>query len=108
MKAAMATAAATAYPHITKTLGVCGGKACIAGTRIRVMDIVVLHDQGIPPEQMLEHYSSRPLTPAEIHSALAYYYDHKDEIAASFEEDRRNETEHEAQRMEYLSRRPAR
>ena len=104
----MATAAATAYPHITKTSGVCDGKACIAGTRIRVMDIVVLHEQGILPEQMLEHYSSRPLTPAEIHSALAYYYDHKDEIEASFEEDRRNEAEHEARKMEYLSRRPAR
>lgn len=38
-----------AYPHIKKTPGVCGGKACIDGTRIRVMDIVVLHEQGLPP-----------------------------------------------------------
>jgi uncharacterized protein (DUF433 family) len=104
----MATAVATAYPHITKTAGVCGGKACIAGTRIRVMDIVVLHEQGMPSEQMLEHYSSRPLTPAEVHSALAYYYDHKDEIEASFAEDPTSEAEHEARKAEYLSRRPAR
>ena len=27
--------------HIAKTPGICGGKACIAGHRIRVMDIVV-------------------------------------------------------------------
>ena len=26
--------------HISKTPGVCGGKACISGTRIRVVDIV--------------------------------------------------------------------
>jgi uncharacterized protein (DUF433 family) len=104
----MATAPATAYPHITKTPGVCGGKACIAGTRIRVMDIVILHEQGILPEQMFEHYSSRPLTPAEIHSALAYYYDHKDEIDASLEEDRRNEAEHEARKAEFLRRSPTR
>jgi len=104
----MATAPATSYPHISKTPGVCGGKACIAGTRIRVMDIVVLHQQGVPPEQMLEHYSSRPLTLAEVHSALAYYYDHKDEIEASFEEDRKSEAEHDARKSEYLSRRPAR
>jgi len=104
----MATAAATVYPHIEKTPSVCGGKACIAGTRIRVMDIVVLHRQGMPPEQMLEYYSSRPLTLAEIHSALAYYYDHKDEIEASFEEDRKWEAEHEARKAEYLSRKPAR
>ena len=31
--------------HITKTLGVCGGMACIAGHRIRVMDIVVWHER---------------------------------------------------------------
>ena len=30
--------------HISKTPGVCGGKACIAGHRIRVMDIVVWHE----------------------------------------------------------------
>ena len=35
----IATARA-AYPHIEKTPGVCGGKACIDGTRIRVPDIV--------------------------------------------------------------------
>ncbi len=27
--------------HITKTPGVCGGKACIAGHRIRAMDVLV-------------------------------------------------------------------
>lgn len=31
-------------PHITKTPGVCGGRACVAGHRIRVMDIVVWHE----------------------------------------------------------------
>ena len=104
----MATAPATVYCHISETPGVCGGKPCIAGTRIRVMDIVVLQRQGVRPEQMLDHYSSRPLTLAEVHSALAYYYDHKNEIEASFEEDRQREAEHEARKGEYLSRRPAR
>jgi uncharacterized protein (DUF433 family) len=105
MRAVMATAAATAYPHITKTPGVCGGKACIAGTRIRVMDIVVLHEQGILPEQMLEHYSSRPLTPAEIHSALAYYYDHKDEIEAELAADEGWEERFERRKAEALAQR---
>jgi uncharacterized protein (DUF433 family) len=104
----MATVAATPYPHISKTPGVCGGKACIAGTRIRVMDIVVLHQQGMPPEEIIEHFSSRPLTLAEVHSALAYYYDHKDEIEASFEEDRKSEAAYEARKNEYLNRRLAR
>ena len=30
--------------HITKTPGVCGGRPCIAGHRIRVQDIVVWHE----------------------------------------------------------------
>ncbi len=32
--------------HITKTPGVCGGKACVAGTRVRVMDIVIWHEHS--------------------------------------------------------------
>ena len=101
----MATAAATAYPHISKTPGVCGGKACIGGTRIRVMDIVVLHRQGMPPEQMLDHYSSRPLTLAEVHSALAYYYDHKDEIEGELAADEGSDERHEHRKAEALARR---
>ena len=100
----MATAPVAAYPHITKTPGVCGGKACIDGTRIRVMDIVVLLEKGMTPEAMRTHYSSRPLTLAEVHSALAYYYDHKAEIDADFAADERAESEHETKRAEYLSR----
>ncbi len=100
----MATAAALAYAHITKTPGVCGGKACIDGTRIRVMDIVVLHQRGMAAETMLDYYDSRPLTLAEVHSALAYYYDHKDEIDASFEEDRKAEADHQRRKDDFLSR----
>ena len=101
----MATAPATAYPHITKTPGVCDGRACIAGTRIRVLDIVVLHEKGILPEQMLEHYSSRPLSPAEIHSALAYYYDHKDEIEAELAEEDGWDERYERRKAEALAER---
>jgi uncharacterized protein (DUF433 family) len=28
--------ASVSYPHVTKTPGVCGGKACIDATRIRI------------------------------------------------------------------------
>jgi uncharacterized protein (DUF433 family) len=77
------------YPHIVKTPGVRGGKARIDGTRICVKDIVQLHKEGMKPEEMREYYSDRPLTLAEVHTALAYYYDHGDEIEAEFaDEDR--------------------
>ncbi len=102
----MVMAAKTVYPYITKDPEVCGGKACIDGTRIRVMDIVSLKRQGYDPERMLEAYPSLSL--AQIYAALSYSYEHADEIEASFDEDRAWEAEHERAKAEYLSRKTAR
>ena len=41
-----------ASAQITKDPRVCGGKACIDNTRIRVIDIVQLESEGYGPEQM--------------------------------------------------------
>jgi uncharacterized protein (DUF433 family) len=69
--------------HIAKTPGICGGKACIAGHRIRVMDIVLLHERaGLTPDAIVDEYPS--ITLADVHAALAYYHDHRDEIEAEF------------------------
>jgi uncharacterized protein (DUF433 family) len=58
--------------RITKTPGVCGGKACIAGHRIRVMDIVVLYEKrGLTPEEIAGQYPS--ITLADVYAALDYY-----------------------------------
>jgi|SRR3990172_5830610 len=103
-----ATAAVVLYPHISKKAGVCGGKACIDGTRVRVMDIVALQSQGFTVEQMLEHFESRPLTPAEVYSALAYYHDHKEEVEASFAAEEKAEADHETRKADYLNRRSGR
>ena len=82
----MATAKASVnYPHVTKTPGVCGGKACIEGTRIRVNNVVFLHKDGANDEKILEAYPD--LTPAQIHAALAYYYDNREEIDAELAAD---------------------
>ena len=71
--------------HIAKTPGVCGGKACIAGHRIRVMDIVVWHEmRGYSPDEIHAHYTYLSL--AQIHAALAYYYDNRQTIDAEVEE----------------------
>jgi uncharacterized protein (DUF433 family) len=93
----MATAKpiATTYPHIEKTPGVCGGKACIEGTRIRVLDIWGLHRRGYKPEKMLNVYAV-PLTLAQVHAALAYAYDHPEEIEAALEAERRSAAEVDA------------
>jgi uncharacterized protein (DUF433 family) len=65
--------------HIELTPGVCGGKPRIAGTRIRVQDVAIWHEQwGYSPEEIVTRYPQ--LTLADVHAALAYYFDHQDEI----------------------------
>jgi uncharacterized protein (DUF433 family) len=82
----MATArAGISYPHVIKTPDVCGGRARIEGTRIRVYNVVFLHKEGASDEKIREAYPG--LTPAQIHAALAYYYDNRDEIDAELAED---------------------
>jgi uncharacterized protein (DUF433 family) len=65
--------------RISRTPDVCGGKACIAGHRVRVLDVVVWHEhQGMTPDEIVSHIPT--LTLADVHAALAYYFDHIDEI----------------------------
>lgn len=72
--------------HITKTPNVCGGRACIAGHRIRVMDVVVWHEmRGMSPEEIV--YQFPGITLADIHAALAYYFDNRAEVEADFRND---------------------
>ena len=57
MKEVMATTMETwtkdrgyVYPHIRKVEDICGGRPCIDGTRVRVVDIVFLQKEGYTPE----------------------------------------------------------
>jgi len=73
--------------HIEATPGVCGGRPRIAGHRVRVMDIVVLHEQlGLTPDEIVSTYPT--LTLADVHAALAYYFDHREEIQGDLARDR--------------------
>ena len=73
---------ATAYQHVQiDDIGV----AWIQGENTKVVELVVFHlAYGSDADQLrraLPH-----LTLAQIHSALAYYYDHQKEIDAEIEE----------------------
>ena len=69
--------------HIISTPGVVGGKPRIAGSRIRVLDIVVWHEKrGLSPDQIVDLFPELSL--ADIHAALAYYFDHRAEIESEF------------------------
>lgn len=69
--------------HITKTPGVCGGRACIAGHRVRVTDVVVWHEKrGYSPDEIVDMFPGVSL--ADVYAALAYYFDNREEIEAEF------------------------
>ncbi len=74
----------TLHQHIEVTPGVLGGKPRIAGRRIKVQHIAVWHEKmGMSAEEISAGYD---LSLAEIYSALAYYFDHRDEIEQSIQE----------------------
>lgn len=83
----MATLPRPSYPYISTDPQVMSGRPCIAGTRVRVMDLVGARKAGVPEQELPEYFSSRTLTLSEIHAALTYYYDHQDEIDAALAED---------------------
>lgn len=65
--------------HIEIVQGPNGPKARVAGSRIRVQDVVIWHEKlGMSPDEIVHHYPT--ITLADVHAALAYYWDHRDEI----------------------------
>ena len=76
-----ATAVGVSKEHITKTPGVCGGRACIAGHSVRVSDVAGMFEgRGMSADEIVDQLPG--LTLADVHAAMAYYHDHRDEIEA--------------------------
>ena len=68
-----------ASPTIEQTPGTCGGKPRIAGTRINVSLVAMLSERNrMTPDEIVEAYPH--LTLAQVHAALAYYWEHREEI----------------------------
>lgn len=63
----------------------CGGQPVVTGTRIRVATVLGCYRQGMTVEEIVQQYS--PLKPADVHDALAYAYDHIEEIEADLAAD---------------------
>lgn len=74
----------TEHPHIVRVDGVCGGRPTIEGTRIPIETIAQLLAEGVGAAEIIELYPN--LNEALVHDAISYYYDHKEEIDRSIEE----------------------
>jgi uncharacterized protein (DUF433 family) len=68
----------TEYPHVVRTPGVVGGSPRVAGTRLTVSAIADLWTRGDTLDNLLDMFPG--LTAAGVHSALAYYWDHRAEV----------------------------
>ena len=78
------TTTAAPTSHIESTPDVCGGKPRIAGSRIRVQDVVVWHERmGLSADEIVSRYPH--LTLADVYAALAFYHDHREQIDADME-----------------------
>lgn len=66
------------FPGIEKTLGVCGGDACIAGTRIPVWSLVNSRKLGMTDGQLLDAYPT--LARQDLANAWHYYEANQAEI----------------------------
>ena len=81
------------YPHIEFFPD---GTPHIDGSRLKVKFIAELHGSGrMSVEQIQESYPH--ITLAQIHAALVYYYDHKEQVDAIIVADRAMAEKYEAE-----------
>ena len=72
--------------YVVSSPDVKGGRPTLAGTRISIADLVIMHlRMGQSLEEIAATYD---LPLAAVHAGMAYYYDHRNEIDQSIEEDR--------------------
>jgi uncharacterized protein (DUF433 family) len=73
--------------YIVQDEGICGGQPRIAGTRLKVQHIALEYERlRWTPDQICDAHPG--ITLAQVHAALSYYYDHKEEIDHTIREDK--------------------
>lgn len=73
------------HPYIATRQDIGAGRPIIAGTRTKVASIVAYYKLGLSPEELAREFPH--LTLSQIHDALSFYYEHKQEIDRENEED---------------------
>ena len=72
------------------------GVARVAGTRLKVIHVVMdKMAHGSSPEDIVKQFP--PLTLAQVHAALTYYYDHKAELDTQIRHSLQRAEAHQAQ-----------
>jgi len=85
-------------PGIISDPNLRGGRPIIAGTRLEVADVAARHTfHGYSADDIASAFN---LTFAQVHAALAYYFDHKSQIDAQLraESDEHNQLKEQQHR----------
>lgn len=80
---------ATMTERITKTPGICGGEACIRGTRISVWGLAAYRRLGMNNDKILE--AVHGLSSADLEAAVQYAEAHPEEIERAIRENEEGE-----------------
>jgi len=91
------------YPHITRDRAILGGIPIVAGTRTPVRAVAGYYQMGMTADEIMQ--SLPHLTPAQLHAALAYYFDHKQAVDRDIA--RSSDLDHWKQEAEKFVREPA-
>ena len=78
------------HPYVRKVKEVCGGRAIVEGTRISVWIIIGWLERGYSPE-LIQKDIYPHLTLAQIHDAISYYYDNREEVDRDIKENNPDE-----------------
>ena len=73
--------------YVVRDEGICDGQPRIAGTRLKIQGIALEYRRlEWTPDQICESHPG--ITLAQVHAALSYYYDHREEIDLSIHNDK--------------------
>ena len=77
----------TSHPYVVINKDVCDGSPIIEGTRTRVIDIAIEYELlGRSADEIIR--SHRHVSLYQIHDALSYYYENRDELDQKIKKDR--------------------
>ncbi|VVB84752.1 Uncharacterised protein [uncultured archaeon] len=67
------------HPYITTNTRISKGSPIIAGTRVRVLDIIIEYEYlGYAPDEIVNAHPHLILP--QIHDALSFYYENREEM----------------------------
>ena len=73
------------HPYVVSREDIAGGKPIITGTRTRVSTVIAYYRLGYSPEELAREFPH--LTLSQIHDALSFYYEHREQIDKEIDEE---------------------